>query len=157
MKRSKKITMKYTFFSLFVMLFLFACQPQGTVKIKETYPDGQLLKEIILDTTENKNDTLEKTEYYPNGNIKIKGTYKNNLRHGEWQYFYKNGQLWSKGTFINGKSNGKFIIYEEDGKLFMQSSYKNGIPDGLWVFYEKGKKKKEVLFKNDSIIKETNF
>ena len=39
----------------------------------------------------------------------------------------------------------------------MQSSYKQGIPDGLWIFYENGKKKKEVLFKNDSVIKETNY
>lgn len=144
-------------YTIIGFIFLIACQQNGKIKCKETYPNGQLMKEYIIDTTEQKHDTIEKTEYYPNGNIKVKGTYKNNLRHGEWQYFHKNGQIWSKGTFYEGKSNGIFNIYEEDGKLFMQSSYKQGIPDGLWIFYKNGKKKKEVLFKNDSIIKETDF
>jgi len=142
---------------LILSVFLLACNQVGTVKVTEKYSNGTIKKEYIIDTTQHKTDTLEITEYYPNGNVRLKGTYKNNLRNGEWQYFHKNGQLWSKGNFIDGKSEGIFTIYEEDGKLFMQSSYKEGKPDGTWVFYEKGKKKKEVVFVNDSIVKETDF
>jgi len=142
---------------LILIVLTFACNRSGTVKVTEKYPDGKIKKEYWIDTTLQKSDTLKVIEYYPNGNVRLKGEYKNNLRHGEWQYFYKNGQLWSKGNFIEGKSEGVFTIYEEDGKLFMQSSYKNGTPNGTWVFYEKGKKKKEVVFANDSIVKETDY
>ncbi len=149
--------MRNIFLITIVALLSVQCQRSGTKKVSEKFPEGQLKMECVIDTTNHKSDTLEKTEYYKNGNIKITGQYKSNERDGEWQYFYKNGQLWSKGTFVNGKSDGLFVIYNEDGTLFMQSSYKEGKPDGSWIFYEKGKKKKEVIFANDSIIKETDF
>lgn len=138
-------------------LLIIQCHKTGTKRVVEKFPDGELKMECIIDTTNNKSDTLEKTEYYNNGNIKITGKFKSNKRDGEWKFYYKNGQLWSKGTFVDGKSHGLFVIYNEDGTLFMQSSYKKGKPDGIWIFYEKGKKKKEVIFSNDSIIKETDF
>ena len=149
--------MKNLFLLAIIVLLSVKCKESGTIKVTEKYPDGQLKINCVIDTTKGKSDTLEKTEYYNNGNVKITGKYKSNDRDGEWQYFYKSGQLWSKGTFVNGKSHGLFVIYNEDGTLFMQSSYKDGKPDGTWIFYEKGKKNKEVVFANDSIIKETDF
>jgi antitoxin component YwqK of YwqJK toxin-antitoxin module len=142
---------------IFVIVLIFGCSNNKTETIKEYYPNKKIFKEYTLDTSSNKRDTIEKTEYYPNGNIKVHGSYKNNLRDGLWEYYHPNGKLWSKGNFKEGKSEGIFTIYNEDGTLFMQSSYKNGKPDGKWIFYDKGKKKKEIIFANDSIIQETNY
>jgi antitoxin component YwqK of YwqJK toxin-antitoxin module len=147
--------LKLIFVSLFLAL-LYSCNHTG-IKVEEKYPDGKIKISYYLDTTHGKHDTLEKTVYYPNGKIRIKGTYEKNLRQGLWEYYHENGNLWSKGQFLNGQSNGIFYIYNEDGTIFMQSSYKKGIPDGLWTFYEKGKKTKDVTFKNDSMVKEINY
>lgn len=141
----------------FCVAVIYSCHRKETVTIEENYPDGKLMMSCEIDTSQKRHDTLYKTVYYPNGNIKIKGSYNNNLRQGIWQYYYSNGTLWSKGTFKNGKSEGVFTIYNEDGTLYIQSSYQNGIPEGLWSFYDKGKKIKEVTFKNNTIIKTVNF
>ncbi len=138
-------------------LVVFSCQPSGQLKLEKKGDDGKLLLSVILDTIGGKRDTLEKIEYYPNGKMRIKGTYKNNLRDGEWIYYFENGKIWSKGTFKDGKSDGIFTVYNKDGSLFMKSSYKNGKPDGKWFFYENNKLVKEVLFVNDSIVSEISY
>lgn len=148
--------MKYWYIFLLFTIF-FGCKSDKYLKVEQKNPDGTLLFTCLIDTTNNKQDTLEKTDYYPNGNIRIKGTYKNNLRDGLWEYYFENGKIWSTGTFKNGKSDGIFTIYNKDGSLFMKSSYKNGKPDGKWQFYENNKLKKEVYFSNDSIVKEIYY
>ncbi|MCX7863249.1 MAG: hypothetical protein N2449_09685 [Bacteroidales bacterium] len=137
--------------------FNWACQPSTYVKIEQKAPDGTLLFECLLDTAQGKRDTIQKTEYYPNGKVRVKGSFKNNLRHGEWIYYFDNGNIWSQGTFNEGKSHGTFTIYNKDGSLFMKSSYNNGKPDGKWLFYDKNKLVREVHFANDSIVKEVNY
>jgi hypothetical protein len=84
-------------------------------------------------------------EYYKNGNIKIKGVYKNKKRDGDWSYFYENGKLWSWGEYTNGIRNGGSSVYFENGVLKMEGNYFNNKQVGLWKFYnEKGKLIKEV-------------
>ncbi len=134
-----------------------SCSQSPYMKVEQTSADGKLLFTCLIDTMGGKSDTIEKTEYYPNGQIRVKGTYKNNLRDGEWTYFFENGNIWSKGTFKQGKSDGIFTIYNKDGSLFMKSSYKMGKPNGKWQFYENNNLKREVYFSNDSIVKEINY
>ena len=33
-------------------------------------------------------------EYYKNGQLKIKGDYKNGIKDGYFEFYYENGQLW---------------------------------------------------------------
>jgi antitoxin component YwqK of YwqJK toxin-antitoxin module len=125
--------------------------------VDASYADGSPAKISYLQETNGKMDTVKKEEFYLNGQKKIEGSLKNNLREGVWTYWYENGKIWSKGTFKNGVSDGKFDIYKDDGSKYMQSCYKNGKPDGCWTFFDKDIKKKEVYFKNDSIIKQIDF
>jgi antitoxin component YwqK of YwqJK toxin-antitoxin module len=84
-------------------------------------------------------------EYYKNGNIKVKGVYKNKKRDGDWSYFYENGKLWSYGEYTLGVRNGASSVYFENGVLKMEGNYFNNKQVGLWKFYnEKGKLIKEV-------------
>ncbi len=149
--------MKIKLLVFIIFIFILSCKSDKYLKIERKDADGKLLFTCLIDTTNNKNDTIEKTEYYPNGNIRIKGTYKNNLRDSVWEYYFENGKLWSTGTFKNGKSNGIFTIYNKDGSIYMKSSYKNGKPDGKWSFYQNNKIIKEVYFSNDSIVKAINY
>ncbi len=84
-------------------------------------------------------------EYYKNGNLKLKGVFKNGERHGDWSYFYENGKLWSWGEYQDGKRNGVGSVYYENGVLKMEGNYLNDKRSGLWKFFDKkGKTIKEV-------------
>ncbi|MCX7955362.1 MAG: hypothetical protein N3A01_09285 [Bacteroidales bacterium] len=148
---------RYLFTNVILFVIIVGCKRPNYKNIVEKYPNNKIKSIIIIDTTEQKNDTIKITEYYFNGNIKLTGGFKNNKRHGEWIYYYNNGKIWSKGNFINGKSNGLFYVYNEDGSLFMISCYKNGIPDGIWSFYKNNRKIKEVIYKNGEKLKEIDF
>jgi antitoxin component YwqK of YwqJK toxin-antitoxin module len=55
--------------------------------------------------------------YYENGNIARKGSYKDDLAEGEWRYYFENGQLYSKGSYVNGNKDGIWEYYNKDGSL----------------------------------------
>jgi antitoxin component YwqK of YwqJK toxin-antitoxin module len=149
--------MKNIFIILSLVILAFSCEPKGVEKVDATYENGKPAKVSWVDTTNGKSDTLKKVEYYPNGNKKVEGSFKENLRDGKWTFWFKDGKVWSEGSFKKGKSEGFFNVFNEDGTKYMQSCYKNGIPDGCWTFFEKNIKKKEVYFKEDKIIKQVDF
>lgn len=136
---------------------IFSCDRKGAKIINASFSNGNPAKICWVDTTNGLKDTISKIEYYSNGNKKIEGTYKNNLRDGKWTYWFENGKVWSEGTFRKGQSDGVFNVNNEDGTKYMQSCYKNGIPDGCWSFFDKNIKKKEVYFKDNKIIKQINL
>lgn len=140
-----------------LLILVFACGNNLKKSIDATFADGKPSKISYLDESNGKTDTVRKEEFYINGQKKVEGGFKNNLRDGLWTYWHENGKIWSQGTFKDGLSHGKFDIYKEDGSRYMQSCYKNGKPDGIWTFYDKDKKKKEVYFENDSIVKQIDY
>ncbi|MFN4915052.1 MAG: toxin-antitoxin system YwqK family antitoxin [Sphingomonadales bacterium] len=101
--------------------------------------------------------------YYDDGSLSQlmeRGSYKNGVKHGDWEYYHENGQLSSKGAYSNGAKEGvweeyhgngqlKFKYsyisgrlrddvweeYHENGKLKMKGSYLNGKKDGVWEYY----------------------
>lgn len=59
-------------------------------------------------------------KYYMNGNIKIDGTYSNNVKIGEWRSFYENGNLES---IINySETDLPFVLYDRYGSEEMVGS-----------------------------------
>ncbi len=149
--------MKKSLFFLIIASVLFSCEKKGVEKLDASYDNGKPARVSWVDTTAGKSDTLRKLEYYPNGKKKVEGAFKENLRDGKWTYWFQDGKIWSEGTFRKGKSDGVFNVFNEDGTKYMQSCYKNGVPDGCWIFFDKNKKKKEVYFKENKVIKEVNF
>jgi len=136
---------------------MLSCKNNSVQSVDAKFSDGKPAKVSWVNKENGKNDTIRKLEYYPNGNKKVEGTLKENLRDGRWTYWYENGKIWSEGTFSRGKSNGVFNIFNKDGTKYMQSYYKNGKPDGCWTFFDKNRKKKEVYYKNNNKVKEVDF
>jgi len=139
------------------LALLYACGNNLKKNIDASFADGKPSKISYINDANGKTDTVRKEEFYKNGQKKVEGGFKNNMRDGVWTYWYENGKVWSKGSFKNGLSDGKFDIFNEDGSKYMQSCYKNGKPDGCWTFFNKDKKKKEVYFENDSMVKQVEF
>ncbi len=61
--------------------------------------------------------------YYPNGDIRVSGTYVDDKSHGFWEGYYPNGQLKSTGDYYKGELVGHWVWYYEDGSIVKDSTY----------------------------------
>ena len=97
------------------------------------------------------------TEYYENGQLKEKRTYKDGERNGLGASYYENGQLsekitlkdgsgtveryfdngrlWITATYKDEELNGLNEVYYQNGQLEYQQTYKDGEQNGLWKYY----------------------
>ena len=97
--------------------------------------------------------------YYPNGNIKEEGEYKEGQRDGNWQFYDQSGKLIQKGNFRKGKpdglwrwfhdygtirreesytrgrEDGESVEYDKEGKIISQGSFTDGLKDGAWQYH----------------------
>ena len=71
------------------------------------------------------------TDYYENGRLKEKYTYKDGEQNGLNEGYHENGQLLWKGTHKNGKLTGLNEVYHENGQLEFQTTFKDGEQNGL--------------------------
>ena len=102
--------------------------------------------------------------YYDNGQLKIAGFYRNNIKIGAWKKYYKNGQLSSTYTYTNkGRLTGVKKSYFKDGHLISETNkLKNGglITKGyyesgdLFYVYTMASSKGNTWFVNDGYYKE---
>ncbi len=93
------------------------------------------------------------TWYYPNGDMGIEGSYRNNKRHGKYTSWYENGQKHEEGEYRNGKKRGKWPSWHENGQKYEEGEYKDGKKHGekhgKWTIWHKnGKKKAEGEYRD---------
>lgn len=132
---------------------------------KDYFSDGNLKNiskyingEIQVDASEVSRLDI-KTEYYPDGKIKKKGSYKNNIPEGITRIFtpegnvesskiYKSGAVVGDGIVDNnGYKQGDWKEYFETGELKGVGKYLNDQRIGPWKYYYKnGKLEQEGTF-----------
>ncbi|PCJ62939.1 MAG: hypothetical protein COA79_02075 [Planctomycetota bacterium] len=70
---------------------------------------------------------------------------KDGKKTGLYQEYFKNGKLKIKASYKKGELNGKYSEYDENGKIKKAFTYKKGLQHGFQKTYENGKSKsKEV-------------
>jgi antitoxin component YwqK of YwqJK toxin-antitoxin module len=86
-------------------------------------------------------------DYYPNGNIKIQGSYYNNKPDGIRREYDEEGNIIKGYVFLegvllaegivdeNGKRQGAWKEYYSNGALMSEGIYKNSIRVGNWKYY----------------------
>lgn len=141
--------------------------PEGRIFWREYYKDGWLMNTVYYDTAGTpaeevdltNGDTLVRTyfdgspfeaqgarygfmhgdyiSYYPNGQIRNKGSFFNADVHGEWEYYYENGQMSAKGSYLFGLSHGEWQGWHEDGTLYSSNTYEFGSKTGEQRLYQK--------------------
>jgi hypothetical protein len=62
------------------------------------------------------------------------GTYKDDLKHGVFNYQGKRSV--QTGSYYKNKKIGQWLTYYENGILACSGWYHSGIPHGLWSFYD---------------------
>jgi antitoxin component YwqK of YwqJK toxin-antitoxin module len=91
----------------------------------EYYENGQLNKKGSY--KEGKPDGVRES-YYENGQLDSKCFYNDDgVMDGVWERYYENGQLLDKKSFINGKPDGVFEYYKRNGQLRTKETYKDGV------------------------------
>lgn len=137
--------MKTKLFVIAVLVFnLTSCRFENKV-VEEAYPDGSTKRLCVYLGKGDNKELIKETTYYPNKQVQMDGTYKDEKREGKWTYWYENGQLWSEGTFVKGKAEGKRTAYFENGKVRYEGFYKEDARVGKWSFFdENGRLLKEV-------------
>ena len=95
-------------------------------------------------------------EYWPNGDLKVKGRLRNGLRNGKWEYYHTNGSKMAVGKYFDGNGSkidpetkiamhgftGNWTFYYKTGQQWQEGSWKDGIPTGEHVkWYPNGNTK----------------
>lgn len=75
--------------------------------------------------------------YYPEGQLYLESTYKDNVPHGKSTQYFKNGKVFEEVDYVKGKMNGILKRYHEDGKLSLQCPYDSGKRHGVEIKYRK--------------------
>lgn len=135
-------------FLLTGLVFFSACNDQGLTKVvTETFEDSSPKMVLYYSIHDTDSVLIKSSEYHPNRMLYIEGSYKNNVRDGEWKSWYDNGILWSEGYFKNGVQTGISKTYYENGQLRYSGEFKNGKRIGTWHFYdENGRMVKEIKY-----------
>lgn len=98
-----------------------------------------------------------RTDYYPNGKVKIVATYNadgkpegvrreyNENGEVEKSFIFRNGILVGDGIFTDsGKKEGLWKEYFNDGKLKAFGDYSNNLKNGIWKYYYKNGQLEEI-------------
>lgn len=146
---------------------------EGNVIASKIYDKGIVLFEGIVDEEGRKQGPWK--EFYPTGELKAEGSYKDNLKIKLWKYYYINGdieqtgryvrgqadgiwtwyyenrQVWREEEFILGEEEGPSVEYSDSGSVIAKGSYIEGLRDGEWFFVVNDHKEEGKFFEGQQI------
>ena len=115
-----------------------------------------------LETTTESEELTPYTEYYSNGNVRIKGQRNSKgQQEGIWEWFFENGNIRRRTPYKDGKIDGIVEgFYEkgfyENGNIHCRAPYKEGKEDGIEEeFDEQGNITRTLVWKNGELIETT--
>lgn len=76
-------------------------------------------------------------EWYPDGTLRYRAYWKNDLGHGRWEYFHPNGRLRSESFYISDIAQGIYRSYYDNGQLESDGNYLNGKKNGVELIYDR--------------------
>ena len=115
------------------------------------YENGQLRgKETYKDGV--KNGLSE--EYYEDGQLAAFLGYKDGERNGPTENYYETGQLMHKSYYKDGKDYGLMVSYFQNGQLMHKRAYKDGVKNGISEEYDYHGQEKDppVCYQNDKEV-----
>lgn len=110
---------------------------------EEFYPNGQLKSRITFKEGIEANELCE--YYYENGQFEMNTILKDGMKDGTWESYYENGQLQKRINYKDDKDHGMNVGYQENGIIEYRNFYKNGVSDGIdEMYHENGKLAKKM-------------
>lgn len=91
------------------------------------------------------------TAYHLSGDVKIQGSFKNDMFDGDWHYYDERGVPVGDGHFDCG--TGSVSFYDPEGRLARTTFYVDNKKDGKETYYTpSGSIYKEIIFEQDRIV-----
>jgi antitoxin component YwqK of YwqJK toxin-antitoxin module len=94
-------------------------------------------------------------EYWGNGEVSTRCTYKDGLIDGRYEYYYPNGTLNSVEEYIGGKKDGIVLRYNHRTRNILEIRFNNrdGLADDLYErFFVSGKIREIGYYKLDECV-----
>jgi len=103
---------------------------------------------------EGKNVYETQSFFYKNSQIGIQVNLKNNMLNGNYDYWYENGQIMIKGNYKDGNIvDGKATLWYESGQIKKEGNYKDGKLEGKYKDWnENGQIESESNWKDGECI-----
>ena len=113
---------------------------------------GKVVSEVYtVDENSMKQGLYE--DYYSDGKIRNRITYKDNKRNGPSEFYFRNGQLADRTNFKDNKEDGLHEVYFEKGLLAAKATYKNGELEGPYEeYYGDGSLSVVGIYKDGELI-----
>ncbi len=138
--------MKSRLFLLLISFFLISCQPK-LIKMVDGFYESGTPERINYYSSIEKSQLLKMELFYKNGQLKLQGHFKNNLKHGQWVYYYEDGNLSDESWFLEGLLHGRSKSWYKNRKLRSSGFYQNGERVREWTFFnEEGQLKNRLNF-----------
>jgi hypothetical protein len=118
--------------------------------VEEKFPDGRLRLKYTTDKDGKKDGVV--TEYFPNGKVKLKATYKADELNGAWTSHHENGVVAISASYKKGKLHGAYVEKSDKGQVLLSAAYKDGRLDGALTRSEAGKPVVTLNFKNGEAV-----
>lgn len=138
--------MMFTLITLMTIHFL-SCAPGLEEVVTETYADGTPKIIKYFEGKGRSKSMVKEAFFYPGGQLRMMGEYKEGAKHGHWVSYYNNGNKWSEGYYNEGINDGKTTTWHENGQKYYEGAFKAGERAGIWKFWDE----------NGDFIKEINY
>jgi len=116
---------------LLALLTVLSLTGQRTV-VAEDFPDGKpkLYREEVNGLAEGL-----WLEWYANGELRYRASWKEGMGYGLWEYFYENGSLRSRSVYVADQPTGIYREYHPNGQVEVETVYVEGRKHGLEITY----------------------
>ncbi len=116
--------------------------PNNIIK-EEFYPNGQLKSRITFKEGLETNELCE--YFYENGQFEMNTVIKDGMKDGTWESYYENGLLKKRNNYKDDKDHGVNEGYQENGIIEYRNFFKNGVNDGIdELYHENGRLAKKM-------------
>ncbi len=76
-------------------------------------------------------------EWYRNGQVKMRGQFREDQRAGKFAWWHENGQKQAEGEFETGTREGRWRWWHDAGTVAIDGQYRNSQPVGTWTWWFK--------------------
>lgn len=85
--------------------------------------------------------------YWPNGELAMRGDFRDGRLHGAWNRWYPNGERRERGQFLSGARDGRWSFYNPEGKKIRDTNYRQGQHHGSERHYHpSGRARTESIY-----------
>tara|TARA_B100000029_G_C17236034_1_gene837210 strand:- start:4 stop:660 length:657 start_codon:yes stop_codon:yes gene_type:complete len=121
----------------------------GHITSIQTFKNDKLDTDWVPDNS----DLTDMIEYYGNGQIKVKGYFKNGLKHSLWSYFDRSGHLLIERYFSYGKPSNIWIWYDHHNHdIDYYQIYEDNRDDGYFTrYYQSSNLKEQKEYTNQKL------